>query len=39
MSIVGDLAGSLSGQGAGIAENAVKGLGTLMDGLNNLTGT
>lgn len=36
MSIVGDLAGSLSGQGSGIAETAVKGLGTLMGGLNNL---
>ena len=36
MSIVGNLAGSLSGQGAGIAETAVKGLGTLMGGLNNL---
>ena len=36
MPIVGDLAGALSGQGAGIAETAVKGLGTLMGGLNSL---
>lgn len=34
MPIVGNLAGLLSGQGAGIAETAVQGMGTLLGGLD-----